>query len=190
MTQAALHPLPLAELVDYWLAELDPQREQAIEEHLFACAACAERLDAVRACADAIVGLVRTGGLASSATTALINRFARDRLNIRQYTIAPNEVVACTVAPTDDFLMARFLLAEPRQGRIDIAVLDEGDREVSRVEDVAQDARTGEVITFQSARPTQNEPSGRRQYVLIAPGERGERILGRYTLDHTAMREA
>ena len=87
-------------------------------------------------------------------------------------------------------MLTRFLLPQPVQGRIDVAMLDDRARELMRVEDVAHDARTGHVVAFLPARPTQSEPSGRLHYVLIAPEASGERILGRYTLDHTAMREA
>lgn len=183
------HPA-LSELIDYWLSELEPEHEGALEEHLFECAACEARLDAVRASAEAIVALVRSGGLSGSATTALLNRFARDRLNVRQYTLEPGEVVACTVSPHDDFLIARFVVHGGAHARIDISVRGEEEHELLRVDDVAFDPRAGHVVTFLPARPVQNQPSGLRRYVLLAPSPGGEREIGRYTLDHTAMREA
>lgn len=184
------HPIPLAELIDYWLAELPGGRAEALEEHVFECAECEARLDAVRASGEAIVALVRGGGLSGSATTALLNRFARDRLNVRQYTVEPGEVVACTVSPHDDFLITRFVVRDASPPRIDIAVFDDQQRQLRRVEDVAFDRRTGQVMTFLAARPVQSEPTERLHFVLVAPTPDGERVLGRYTLDHTAMREA
>jgi hypothetical protein len=187
---AVAHPLTLEALLDYWLAELPPAQADALEEHLFECAECGERLDAVRALGDAIVGLVRKGELTGRATTALLNRFARDRLNVRQYTVAPGEVVACTVSPHDDLLMARLVVPEGTPGPLEIAVLGDQGQEVMRVEDVAYDPRAGEIMAFLPARPVQPMPSGRRQYVLLAGAQGQAREIARYTLDHTAMRDA
>jgi hypothetical protein len=180
--------LTLAELLDYWLHEVELAQAESIEEHLFSCADCATRLEAVRDLGDAIVTLVRRGGLSSSATTALINRMARDRLNIRAYTLEPGDIVACTVAPQDDFLLGSFVLPEPGHASVDMVVLDGGGHEFQRMRDVPVDARTGRVMTFIAARPIQDESSMTWQYVLLTAG--GEREIGRYTLQHTAMREA
>jgi hypothetical protein len=71
-----------------------------------------------------------------------------------------------------------------------MAVLIEHRDTVLQLEDVVLDARGHQVLTLIPARPVQDEPSGRLQYVLFAveAGERQE--IGRYTLDHTAMRDA
>jgi hypothetical protein len=189
MTSAPSHPA-LSELIDYWLSELPQPAAEALEEHVFDCAACGDRLDAVRANADAIVGLVRGGGLSSRATTALLNRVSRDRLNVRVYTVAPGEVVACTVGPQDDFLITHFIVDAATEPRLDLAMCDDEGHELSRVQDVAFDRAAGHVTTVFAARPKQHDPSGRRTFKLFAPTADGERELGRYTMDHTAMREA
>ena len=43
---------------------------------------------------------------------------------------------------------------------------------------------------FFPARPVQHEESGLTHYVLVIPGEGGERELSRYSMDHTSLREA
>ena len=46
MTRAACTTQP-QELLEYWLRKLDEAGEQRMDEHLFACAACTERLGAI-----------------------------------------------------------------------------------------------------------------------------------------------
>jgi anti-sigma factor RsiW len=38
------NPVDVAVLTDYWLAALAKSEEEAVEEHLFGCDACGERL--------------------------------------------------------------------------------------------------------------------------------------------------
>jgi hypothetical protein len=51
------------------------------------------------------------------------------------------------------------------------------------------DRRAGEVLSFLPARPRLVDPSSRVEYVLLAPAD-GNRIIGTYTLEHTAPHEA
>jgi hypothetical protein len=119
-----------------------------------------------------------------------VNRMSRDRVNLRQYIVAPGETVACTSAVGDDYLMGRFVLPPGAVGRIDLRVLDEHGAEVMRVAELAVDARSGHAIMFMPARPTLAEPSMLLHYVLVSPTDGGERELARYSMDHTASSEA
>jgi hypothetical protein len=185
----------LAELVDYWFGGLDAEAEAALEEHLFECASCAGELDAVVRTGQALVAAMRSGSFAARGTTALGNRLARDRRNLRQYVLYPGEVVPCTVSTDYELLLAHLVLPEPAPSRLDLSLRDERGGELMRVDDVTVDRRTGRVSMLVPARPVQAYPSGRLHYVLIAPaqtpGSAGiERVVGAYTLEHTAMNES
>jgi putative zinc finger protein len=182
-----VHPLALGELLEYWLGEAAPERAERVEEHVFECDACAAALDGVAKLGSALVGLVRGGLVTASATTGLVNRFSRDRLNVRQYSVHPGDVVQCTVSPHDDLLLARLILPAEVPEHVSLSMRDEGGQELARFADVSVDRRSGEVMTFLPARPRQGDPSARLQYVLLAPGDRA---LATYTLEHTAMSEA
>jgi hypothetical protein len=182
------HPLELGELLEYWLGEADTEQAGRVEEHVFECDACAAALDDVVKLGGALVALLRGGLIEARATTGLLNRFSRDRLNVRQYNVHPGETVQCTVSPHDDFLFARLILPSPVPEHVDLSVRDADGREVVRLQDVSVDRRAGEVMSFIPARPWQNDRSGRLQYVLLSPGA-GNHVLGTYTFEHTAMSE-
>lgn len=181
------HPLALGDLLEYWLGE-DAAHAEQVEAHVFECEACAAALEYVVQLGRSLVTLVREGRVAARATTGLANRFARDRLNVRQYSVQPNEVVQCTVTPEDELLLARLILPEGAPARIDVSVRFYG-AEAQRIADVTVDRRAGEVMSFLPARPRQGDASGRAEYVLLDPDAEG-RVIATYTLEHTAMSEA
>lgn len=189
------HPVHLEALADYWFGGLDAEAESALEEHLFECPSCADALDGLVRTGQAIVAMMRDGSFAARGTTALCNRLARDRRQLRQYVVHSGEVVPCTVSTNDELLLAHLMLPDEALGRLDLSVRDERGRELMRIDDVTVDRRAGRVSSFVPARPVQSEPSGRLQYVLIAParsagGASTERVVGTYTLEHTAMNES
>jgi hypothetical protein len=189
MMSAGAH-LSLDRLVEYYLAELPDDTSTTVEDHIFACAACGAQLDALHRTADAIVSLVRRGEVGSGATTALANRMARDRLNVRHYLIHPGEVLDCTVGHDDDFMMGRLVLPEGDFERVDMRILDASGTELMRVNDIAIDARSRHAMIFIPGRPAQAYESAASHYVLVVPGEGGDRELARYVMAHTALREA
>lgn len=180
------HP-SLGEWLEYYLGEAPAGAANALDEHLFECAACEAQLDALRRTASAIVALMRGGGIASSITGAIANRMARDRLNVRTYVIEPGETIACTVGHDDDFLLGRFVLPAGTYARVDLRVVDQAGRELMRTPDIAVDARSRHALMIMPAHPIKNEGPGAWQYVLTTPEPDGDRELARYTLDHTAL---
>lgn len=190
MSSLAHHDL--GRLLDYYLGDASMKEADDVEEHLFSCDECSSKLDEIHRTASAIVALVRRGDLSSGATTALLNRMSRDRLNMRHYTIEPGETVACTVGKDDDFMVGHLVLPAGDFQRIDMRVLDSRDNEMMRVPDIVVDARARHAIIFIPARPVQSEDSGVTHYVLVVPHMGmggGERELGRYSMDHTALRD-
>lgn len=188
MSSLAHHDL--GRLLDYYLGDASIEEAEEVEEHLFSCDDCSSTLDEIHRTASSIVALVRRGDLGSAATTALLNRMSRDRLNMRHYTIEPGETVACTVGKDDDFMVGHLVLPAGDFERIDMRVLDSRENEMMRVPDIVVDARARHAIMFIPARPVQSEESGVTHYVLVVPDiGGGERELGRYSMDHTALRD-
>ncbi len=177
-----------ARLLDYYLGGA-PEDESGVEEHLFACARCGEVLDDIHRLGTSIVALVRAGEVSSGATTALLNRMSRDRLNVRQYTIAPGQTVACTVTAADDFMAGRFVLPAGDFERLDMRVVDSNGQELMRVNDIVVDVQNHHAVVFFPARPVLEEESALTHYVLVVPDGSGERELSRYSMDHTSARE-
>ncbi|MDX2023040.1 MAG: hypothetical protein SF187_22590 [Deltaproteobacteria bacterium] len=180
--------LDAACLLDYYLGD-STMSDHETEEHLFVCTECGALLDSIHRVGVAIVELVRTGEVGSGATTALLNRMSRDRLNLRHYILEPGATVACTVATDDHFLVGRFILPDGALGRIDLRVVDAGGIELTRIDDITVDAQRREAIIFLPAQPIQEEASGVTQYVLVSPGSEGDVELARYSIDHTSPRE-
>ena len=111
MSQCAA-PLPLGDLLDWWLGDLDEERSEAVEDHFFACARCTARLDQVRTLGAGVVTLTREGALPLTGTSALLNRMSRDRRVLRQYSARPGQVISCTVSMEDEWLVSRLRAAE------------------------------------------------------------------------------
>lgn len=101
-------PLPLETLVDYTAGDLAADREAQVEEHYFACGACARRLAAVEALGRGVSALVRRGAARASVSAELIERLDRAGLAVRRYRLAPGDTVPCTAAPDDDFVLVEL----------------------------------------------------------------------------------
>ena len=56
-------PIDATVLMDYWLAALPWQAEEAVEEHLMICDRCGDRLREVIALAEGLQRLARSGSL-------------------------------------------------------------------------------------------------------------------------------
>src|SRR5690349_2320629 len=92
----------------YWLAALDDPDEEAVEEHLFECDKCGERLRELIALVQGVRELARSGSLRMIVTETFLKSSAEDGLRIRQYAPAAGGSVECTVTAEDDILIARL----------------------------------------------------------------------------------
>jgi anti-sigma factor RsiW len=184
MTVDAAH-LGTADLLDYWLSDGDAARESEVEEHLFACSKCCRALERLVALGDALRNLVRVGGATSALTPAFVDTLKASGLRVNEYRVAPNGSVNCTIAPHDDLVVSR--LQAPLQGvqRLDavIHVVEAG--RSARLEDVPFDASSQEVILLPKARELRHWGVATQRVDLISVTEAGDRVLGRYTFNHT-----
>lgn len=104
-------PLPFERLVDYSAGELSAADEEQLEAHYFSCARCARRLAVIEALGDGVVALVRQGASRASVTGDMVERLAREGLGLRRYRLAAGDIVPCTAAPADDFVVVELLVS-------------------------------------------------------------------------------
>ena len=185
--RACSAPLPLATLVDHWAGELAPVDEAAVEEHLMACGACAERAASLGRLAAATRELIARGRVPLVLTSALLARLERDGVRIRRHVVEAGGQTRCTAGPEDD-LIAVTLRAPLRAGeRVDLVYLEAPaglDRD-ARWTDVPIDVARGEVVFVEPGAAIRPLPAGRARLGLLGVGPAGERTIGEFTLLHT-----
>ena len=180
------NPMDSGVLADYWLAALASQEEDAVEEHLFTCDGCGQRLREVIALAEGIRALAREGSLRMFVSDAFLKRAAEDGLRVRQYAVAPGGRVECTVTAEDDILIGRLAANLSGVARVDFCMCDETGVERLRLEDVPVDSETGSVIFQESITYAKAMPSSRMILRLVGFDEGGtDRPIGEYAFNHT-----
>jgi hypothetical protein len=177
-------PLSVASLLEYWLGEMDAAREIQIDEHLLGCGRCSANLQSVIEIGGGIRAAVRAGGFHGVLSNAFLKRLAAHGLRLREYRVAPNRSVNCTVAPDDDLLVAR--LEAPLAGieRLDLEHLSP-DGEVERLRDLPFDVAAGEVVIAPAIERIRALPASITRMRLLAVAPSGERLVGEYTFHHT-----
>jgi hypothetical protein len=186
--------MPLDALVAYGRGELAPDEEGRVEEHLFACGACAQVLEDVERLGAGIAALARAGRVVASATGTLLARAAREGLRLRTYHVAPGEEVPCTAAPDDDYLVVRLAAgAAIGEERVDLAregvEVASGARQVWRSEDVLLDRAGEEVVLMFPAAAIRDLRRSRWRLDVHARGAGAAGLVGTYRLDHTPWEE-
>jgi hypothetical protein len=180
------NPLDAGVLADYWLAALEPDQEEAIEEHLLGCDRCGARLREVIALAEGVRRLAAEGSLRMIVSEGFLRRAEADGLRIRSYDIPAGGSVQCTVSAEDDLLIAQLAVNVSGARRLDLALFDERGNEQTRFADIPVSARTTSVLLHESAPNLKDAPTHSMIARLLAIDEAGsERLLGEYTFHHT-----
>ena len=179
-------PIDAAVFADYWTAALAKPEEEAIEEHLFNCDQCGERLREVMALAEGVRNLAREGCLRMVVSDSFLERVAEEGLRIREYAPPAGGGVQCTVTAEDDILIGRLAANLSGAKRVDLCICDELGVEQLRLPDIpvqsgASNVAYQESITFAKAMPTSKIIA--RLVTFDEAG--GERLLGEYTFNHT-----
>jgi hypothetical protein len=184
MTRAACTVLKTQELTEYWLGELDEARERRIDEHLFACAACSERLRALVDLGAAIRGAFLDGWLNIVLPEPFIRRIKEAGFQVREYDLAAGGSVNCTVTPEDDFVVSylRAPLGDVR--RLDVLIDDETSGK-HRANDVAFDPAAGALVSVTSTAYLKTLKHSQQRVRLVAVDGVEERVIGDYTFDHS-----
>jgi hypothetical protein len=183
-------PVALPTLIAYWLGELDAPDEAQVEEHLLGCSKCSAVLQGVVDLAGGIRSAVRRGRIGTVVASALPARLAAAGLRVREYRVARNGSVNCSVAPDDDVVVAH--LEAPLAGieRLDVIVCGQDDDQQARLENVPFDAHTDEVVIAPDIAGLRAMPATTQRMRLVAVERGADRLLGEYTFHHTPWRAA
>lgn len=172
-------------LVAYWLGELEPAAEAAVEEHLLADAATADRIGAIASLDAGLVALARAGRLRGALTADAVTKLADAGLKVRAYALVPGQIVPCTIA--DEDLMVIHLRG-PFEGvaAVDIELEWRLEGEAPRSEqhrEIPVDVRGHEVVLSYAGRDIRALPRSGFTYRVSAHG--GGPALGDFHLEHT-----
>ena len=183
---SCLRPIDSALLTDYWLAALPRAEEEAIEEHLFGCNECGDRLREVIALAEAIRTLARQGSLLMVVSDTFLDRVAEQGMRVRQYAPPNGGSIACTVTAEDDFLIGRLAADLSGARRVDLSICDKRGMEQLRLADIPFNSRASSVAFQQSITYAKAAPSETMIARLVTIDDAGgERLLAEYTFNHT-----
>jgi hypothetical protein len=189
MTRRCAHPLPFGELVDYHAGELAAPDEARVEDHVFACAVCTERLGAVAQLAGAIAGYVARGQVMVSGTRALVDQLAARGLTIRTYVVTPGQQVPCTAAPGDDLVLIQLAGAFAARDALMLEVvmddLDAGTQLQRELAEVPFDQRAGDLHLLFPGERVRAYPRSRWTIRVHTGGPGARALLGTFALEHT-----
>lgn len=173
------------ELLDYWFGDADAAATDEIDAHLLACDACGAQLDRIAALGRGVREAFAAGRLGVVASPGFVGRLAERGLRVREYRVALNGSVNCTVASEDEVLVGR--LQAPLQGvqRLDCAaeVTPGGGTEWLR--DIPFDAASGEVVLISPLAEVRGMPAHVMRVRLLSVGEQGSHEIGHFTFRHT-----
>jgi hypothetical protein len=175
------HHLDLETLTAYWLGEVPGE---ALEEHLFACADCAARLEWLAALSEGVRAAVRAGALGMAVSAPFVEALKRAGMRLREYQLGPGTTLDCTIRADDDAVVSHIRAPLAGARRIDLVERIEGGDEM-RLEDVPFDAASGEVVYIPPAAWLKTMPAMTMRVRLVAVEEKGERVVGEYTFAHT-----
>ena len=185
-TSKCARPIDPEMLADYWIGSMAEADEAAIEEHLFECDSCGDRLRRVIVLADGIRKLAREGSLRMVVSDLFLKRATESGLNVREYTVPPGGSVECTVTAEDDILIGRVAANLSGVKRVDMSICSENGIEQLRLPDIPVHPGRTSVAFQESITFMKSAPSLKMIMRLVSLDETGsEQVLGEYTFNHT-----
>jgi hypothetical protein len=178
-------PIGFETLVAYWLGEEPEAREAMLEEHLFGCAYCTERLEGLAALASGVRAVVKDGTVSMVVSRPFVDAMKQAGLRLREYRVEPGGSVNCAIGADDDAVVSRLRAPLAGVKRLDVVQMRGGGEPEVRLADVPFDAETGEVLMIPSAAWLKTMPAFTTRTRLIAVGEAGEKQIGDYTFNHS-----
>jgi hypothetical protein len=179
-------PIPEVTLLDYWARDLAEGGEtERVEEHLFACGDCSDRLRQLAALGAGLSTLVRQGRISGILSRGVLNRLQREGVHVRSFSLAPGETVPCAVFPGDELVVAALRADFSGVDAVTLSVTGPDDSPMARFEDLPAPGPGGELFWATPAAVVHEMPTMRLQLILASAGPaRAE--LGRYVLEHSA----
>jgi hypothetical protein len=180
-------PIPFEALVDYWLDPRPPDEPSDLEEHLFECADCSAGLEAVASLGEGVRRLGKEGRLSGGLGPSLLERLEQDGRVIRRYRAAAGGHIHCTAGADDDLVVLELAADLADVERVDLLHLAEDGTLLQRVPELP--VIGGREIVFASPGDLiRSLPTSVMFVRLMAVEPEGERLVGEYTLHHTAYR--
>jgi Putative zinc-finger len=181
-------PIAFESLAAYWLGELPVAEGEKLEEHLFACAHCAGRLEWLAALSAGVRAAVRAGALGLVVSAPFVEAMKRAGMRLREYRLGPGGSVNCTIRADEDAVVSR--IGAPLAGvrridmlqRVEVGGVEQPE---VRLEDVPFDPRSGEVLFIPPPAALKKMPAHRFRVRLVSVGEAGEAQVGEYTFAHS-----
>ena len=178
-------PLDLDTLSGYWAGEISEQDSAGVEDHVFVCADCAERLEELAATAHGLRTLARQGRITGIIPYDLLNRLSRDGVRVRFYWLAPGESVPCAAWPEDETFVVGLRVDLTAVKSVTLVVTGPNGIEIGRAMDVPVAPGSHEVLHATAGTIVQQIPSMRIQFTLTDAGP-GHRLLCEYILQHSS----
>lgn len=186
MTPGCDGPLTDDDLLDYQTHALaDPDAER-VEQHLFACAACAARLDAIASLGKGLASLVRRGRVSGIVSRALLNRVQRDGVRVRLFSLEPGERVPCAAFPDDELVVVSLHADFSAAESVSLLVTGPDEIVIGRLTDVPVARADVEIFWATPGDFVRQIPTARLRLTLTSEGP-DALVLGEYELDHTAL---
>jgi hypothetical protein len=178
----------LGELVDYLLGELGSERAEALEDHLFECGTCADRVDSLERLRAAVANAARRAEVVANVNGAFLERAARDGLTLREYRIPAGEAVPCSAGP-EDLVVVRLAAeyGDLRDLALDAELHDLDREEVTPLpaREVVVDRDLDEVVLVFPGALVRSYPRSRWTLRLRGEGAGGPSEIGPFVMDHT-----
>jgi len=179
-------PVSDDDLLDYWIHAIDGQDAEQIEEHVFRCAACGARFEAMASLGTGLSQLVRRGRIAGILSRALLNRMQRDGVHVRQYVLSPGDRVPCAAFPDDDLVLVALRADFEGSDAVSVSLIDEDGSVIDQVNDIAVGSRDVELLWATPGEIIRHLPTARRRLTVRSQTPQ-PRLLAEYELDHTAF---
>ena len=176
--------IEIERLAAWWLGDAG---DEELEEHCFACARCAARLEWLAALGEGVRAALRGGRVGLFVSAPFVEAMARAGLRLREYGLGPGESVNCTIRADDDAVVSRIRAPLAGVKRVDaLRRLGGAGAPGERIADVPFDAARGEVVFIPGAARLKGMPSHTLRLELVAVDEAGEHPLGDYTFVHAS----
>jgi hypothetical protein len=170
-------------LLAYWLGEVDQAQESRLDEHLFACSSCSERLRTIVALGAGLRAELLRGDSGFVLPAAFIRRIKDAGLRVREYELEPGGSVNCTVTSADDLVVAHLRAPLRDVRRLDV-VIDDSVAGARRASDVAFDPAADGLTLVPSVAFLRTLERAQQRVRLVAVDGAEERVLADYTFKH------
>lgn len=181
MTPECRSPIADERLIDYWTSDLRAEEAAAVEEHLFACAECTSKVEAIAALGGGIAALARQGRVSGIISRAVLNRLQRDGVRVRQFTLDPGETVPCAAFPGDDVVVTSMNANLAGVSAVSLRVTGPGGTVFGAIDDIPVSAAATGLLWATPGAFVRSMPSQQLRLTIRS----ADAVLGEYVLEHT-----